>query len=72
MTCSRLLICQTKPPAAPWIWSGSRRNHCGTAFRMMTAWPAWADIAAAAADGFFPLLAVDFLMGIIDGVGLLS
>ena len=68
MTCSRSLICQTKPPAAPWIWSGSRRNHCGTALRMIVDWAAWEAIAVAAAEGFFPLalLVDDFLMGIVD------
>ena len=71
MTCSLSLICQTKPPAAPWIWSGSRRNHCGTALRMIVAWAAWAAIAvAAAAEGFLDLLADlladDFFEGIID------
>ena len=75
MTCSLSLICQTKPPAAPWIWSGSSRNHCGTALRMMTAWPAWAAIAAAAAEGFLGLeVLVDdfFLVGIIVVLVLLS
>jgi hypothetical protein len=35
---------------------------------MMTAWPAWAAIAAAAAEGFLGLevLVDDFLMGIVD------
>ena len=70
MTCSLSLICQTKPPALFGIWSGSRRNHCGTALRMMVAWAAWAAIAWAAADCFLGLdddvLADDFfLMGII-------
>ena len=69
MTCSLSLICQTKPPAAPWIWSGSMRNHCGTALRMTVAWAAWAAIAWAAADCFLGLddvLADDFfLVGII-------
>ena len=65
MTCSLSLILQTKPPAAPWIWSGSRRNHCGTALRMIVAWAAWAAIACAAAEGFLTLLAEDaFLVGI--------
>ena len=69
MTCSWSLICQTKPPAAPWIWSGSMRNHCGTAARMTAAWAAWAVIAWAAAEGFLEDLAllVDaFLVGMID------
>ena len=66
MTCSLSLICQTKPPAAPWIWSGSRRNHCGTALRMIVAWAAWETIAVAAAEGFLALLVEDFLMGIVD------
>ncbi len=69
MTCSRSLICQTKPPAAPWIWSGSRRNHCGTELRMIVDWAAWEAIAVAAAEGFFPLALLaddDFLTGIVD------
>jgi len=68
MTCSLSLICQTKPPALLGIWSGSRRNHCGTALRMIVAWAAWAAIAWAAAEGFFPLalLVDDFLTGIVD------
>ncbi len=65
MTCSRSLICQTKPPALFGIWSGSIRNHCGTALRIMVARDAWAAIARAAADGFFPLEAEYFLPGII-------
>ena len=69
MTCSLSLICQTKPPALFWIWSGSIRNHCGTALRMMVACAAWAAIARAAADGFLGLvvLADDdfFFTGII-------
>lgn len=73
MTCSLSLICQTNPPALFWIWSGSIRNHCGTALRMTVAWAAWAVIARAAADGFFFPLDVfveadDFLVGIIDGL----
>ena len=63
MTCSRSLICQTKPPALFGIWSGSIRNHCGTALRMMVARDAWAAIARAAADGFFPL---DVLLVVVD------
>ena len=36
---------------------------------MMAAWPAWAAIAVAAAEGFLAFLLVDdFLTGIIDGV----
>ncbi len=68
MTCSLSLICHTKPPAWPWIWSGSMRNHCGTALRTTVACAAWAVIAAAAAEGFlaFPDLEDDdFLAGII-------
>ena len=67
MTCSLSLICQTKPPALFGIWSGSMRNHCGTALRMIVAWAAWAAIAWAAADGFLGLDDADdfFLMGII-------
>ena len=76
MTCSLSLICQTKPPALFWIWSGSMRNHCGTALRMMVAWAAWAAIAVAAADCFLGLddvLADDFfLVGIIVVLVLLS
>ena len=74
MTCSLSLICQTKPPALFGTWSGSRRNHCGTALRMIVALVAWAAIACAAAEGFlaFLLAEVVFLTGIIDGVGLLS
>ena len=70
MTCSRSLICHTNPPALFGIWSGSRRNHCGTALRMTVAWAAWAAIARAAAEGFlaFVLLVDDFLTGIIDGL----
>ncbi len=70
MTCSLSLICQTKPPALFGTWSGSRRNHCGTALRTMTAWAACAAIAWAAADGFLALLVeeVDFFTGIIYGV----
>ena len=67
MTCSRSLICQTKPPALLGTWSGSRRNHCGTAARMTADWAAWEAIAWAAAEGFFALLALlvdDFLIGI--------
>ncbi len=68
MTCSRSLICQTKPPALLGTWSGSRRNHCGTELRTIVAWAAWEAIAVAAAEGFlaFPDLEDDFLMGIID------
>ncbi len=69
MTCSLSLICQTKPPAAPWTWSGSIRNHCGTAARMSVACAAWDVIACAAAEGFFafPDLedADDFLIGML-------
>ena len=66
MTCSLSLICQTKPPALFGTWSGSRRNHCGTALRMIVAWAAWEAIAWAAAEGFlaFPDLDDDFLTGI--------
>ena len=66
MTCSRSLICQTKPPALLATWSGSMRNHCGTAARMSFDWAAWAVIAWAAAEGFLEGLALlvdDFLMG---------
>jgi len=66
MTCSRSLICQTKPPALLGTWSGSRRNHCGTAARMSFDWAAWAVIAWAAAEGFLEDLALlvdDFLIG---------
>lgn len=67
MTCSLSLICQTKPPALLGTWSGSRRNHCGTAARMIADWAAWAAIACAAAEGFLALLVVDdFLTGIVD------
>ena len=66
MTCSLSLICQTKPPALFGTWSGSMRNHCGTAARMSVAWAAWAAMAWAAAEGFLALAAVDFfLMGIV-------
>ncbi len=66
MTCSLSLICQTNPPALPWTWSGSMRNHCGTAARITADCAAWDAIAVAAAEGFFvfPDL-VDFLVGII-------
>ena len=60
MTCSLSLICQTKPPALFGTWSGSMRNHCGTAARMSVA---WAVIAWAAAEDFF-LLVDAFLVGI--------
>jgi len=63
MTCSLSLICHTKPPALFGTWSGSRRNHCGTAARMIVAWAACADMAWAAAEGFF-LLVDAFLVGI--------
>ena len=66
MTCSLSLICQTKPPALFGTWSGSMRNHCGTAARMSVAWAAWAAMAWAAAEVFLALAAVDFfLMGIV-------
>jgi len=69
MTCSLSLICQTKPPALFGTWSGSMRNHCGTAARIIIDWAAWAAIAWAAAEGFFPDLALaaadDFLIGIV-------
>ena len=63
MTCSLSLICHTKPPALFGTWSGSMRNHCGTAARMSVAWAAWAAMAWAAAEGFF-LLVDAFLVGI--------
>ena len=72
MTCSLSLICQTKPPALFETWSGLRRNHCGTALRMIVAWAAWAAIACAAADGFLVVLdllvADDFLVGMVCAV----
>ena len=65
MTCSLSLICQTKPPALFGTWSGSRRNHCGTALRMIVDWAAWEAIAWAAAEGFLALLVDDFLVGMM-------
>jgi len=69
MTCSLSLICHTKPPALFGTWSGSRRNHCGTAARMTAACPACDTIAWAAAEGFLVVLdllvADDFLVGMM-------
>ena len=65
MTCSLSLICHTNPPALPWTWSGSRRNHCGTALRTRRDCAAWADIAFAAVDVFFLDLLPDFFEGIV-------
>ena len=65
MTCSLSLIFHTNPPALPWTWSGSRRNHCGMALRTRVDCAAWADIAFAAVDVFFLDLLPDFFEGIV-------
>ena len=75
MTCSRSLICHTKPPALPWTWSGSMRNHCGTAARITADRAAWDAIAFAAAEGFFVFPDLeeeddDFLTGIMIDLGM--